>query len=313
MAIFILALHVSALGPYSKFVYPLYRCAVPYFFVVGGYFFFSKYNLCNNKKIVITNYIKRNIQLYIFWFLVSFPVCIQLRRYIFFDEHGVIYVLQKWLMSILFGSTWMASWYIQATIIGTLFILFLSRIFKPRMVIILGLFCYFICCLSSNYLGMFSVDSLLYKLNSVTSITGTFFASLLWIAIGKWFADGNTVVLKYHVKITLLLVSFLCLVLENICTIYLNFQITSDAFFLLVPLVWLGTDIVIHYDNRNFVGNDQILRNFSTLTYCSQCVLIPVVTAVFNVFFKMVSEKKLVDICFYFIYKHDNDSCNFLS
>lgn len=59
----------------------------------------------------------------------------------------------------------------------------------------------------------------------------------------------------------------------------------------MIPLVWLGTDIVIYNDNRNFVGNDKMLRNFSTLIYCSQCVLIPVVTATFNILFKMVSEK----------------------
>lgn len=291
MAICILALHVTALGPYSKFAYPLYRCAVPYFFVVGSYFFFKKYNSCSNKNNAIKNYVKRNLQLYIFWFLVSLPVCIRIKRYIFFDERGVLYVLKKWIIAVLFGSTWMASWYIQATIIGTLLVLLLSRIFKPRTVIIVGLFCYAICCLSSNYLGMFSEDNVLYKLNSVTSITGTFLASLLWIAIGKWFADGNKIGLRYHVKIALILISFLGVVLENICTIYLDFQITSDAFFLLIPLIWVGTDIIIHYDNRNSVRNEKILRNFSTLLYCSQCILIPVVTASFNALFKMESKK----------------------
>ena len=80
------------------------RIAVPFFFVVGSYFYFS-----SNKP--IWNYIKRLWVLYLVWFVIELPFIYE-RFFIgtpFFK--GMIYFIR----GLLLNNTFYASWYITAS------------------------------------------------------------------------------------------------------------------------------------------------------------------------------------------------------
>lgn len=49
------------------------RQAVPYFFIVSGFFFFSKFNQADNKKDYVFRYTKRMLLFYILWAIISLP------------------------------------------------------------------------------------------------------------------------------------------------------------------------------------------------------------------------------------------------
>ena len=82
MALFVIAIHTLLLSSSTKIglmLLPLVRTAVPVFFLFSGYFFFKKMD-----KIPATEqlpFLKRNIirylQLYGIWFVITFPVTVE--------------------------------------------------------------------------------------------------------------------------------------------------------------------------------------------------------------------------------------------
>lgn len=106
------------------YTFPILRCAVPLFFMLSSYFLFSKMCRCqtpNEKKHLLYGYIKRNLQLYSFWTLLFIPFIVQFRGWL--NEGGVLLILRD----VLFAGTFPASWYIIASVYGTIFIYYASR------------------------------------------------------------------------------------------------------------------------------------------------------------------------------------------
>lgn len=69
MAIMVVGIHT--LGKYG--IYPLFRIAVPLFFMISSYLFFSDPDKCGN-VICLKKFCLRNIKLYTFWFIALMPV-----------------------------------------------------------------------------------------------------------------------------------------------------------------------------------------------------------------------------------------------
>ena len=157
LSLFIVAVHFADIAMLS----PILRCAVPLFFMLSSFFFFKKYDgvvSTKEKNAVLLKYIKRNLVLYLFWFIVLLPYTIILRGW--FDEALIPGVL-KVCRSFIFSSTFPASWYIMATIIGTSLIALTDRTFNKRFVFIVALLAYAFCCISSNYGKMISSSEFL--------------------------------------------------------------------------------------------------------------------------------------------------------
>ena len=112
---FVLAIMVVGIHTLGKYgIYPLFRIAVPLFFMISSYLFFSNPEKRGNigflKKFCI-----RNLKLYCFWFIVLMPVFLPLGGYL---TGNLLFNVFKLIIKVFFGSTFTASWYISALVIN---------------------------------------------------------------------------------------------------------------------------------------------------------------------------------------------------
>ena len=127
LSILIVVIHISPIESLNPVLRPFLRTAVPLFFLISAYLFFKKYGEAETieKKIArIERYVKRNLQLYFFWLIVLLIPTLSYRQWF---SDGLLSGLFWALHSFLFGSTFIASWYIMASIIATLIIVVASR------------------------------------------------------------------------------------------------------------------------------------------------------------------------------------------
>ncbi len=88
LAIFILAIHTT---PTDFSLRPLLRLAVPLFFIITSYLFFSKQNRLHSdrdKTNALKKFVRRYLKLYLFWFVVLLPITIFLKRW--YIDPGVL-------------------------------------------------------------------------------------------------------------------------------------------------------------------------------------------------------------------------------
>ena len=112
---------------YFIWMKPYVRLAVPIFFIISAFFFFRR----NPGKEQLIGYIKRLSILYLFWFIVWGLYFVYANRAIVFSSQGFVFILR----SLVFGSTFAASWYIAASIIGTIIVYVLSKLLNDRWLI----------------------------------------------------------------------------------------------------------------------------------------------------------------------------------
>ena len=278
MSIVIVAIH-SGLGGdwHDSLIYPLARIAVPVFFVISGYLFFRKYNVCNEqqKKSRLKKFVVRNMQLYAFWFIVLLVPTIVLRKY-FAD--GVLFGLLKIVRGFLFGSTFVASWYITATVIAVCAIVFLAKKIGNIPLFLGSALCYVFACLSSNYANLFSGnEAITHIAESLFPVLGVpynnFVVAFLWIMIGKMFAEKESELRKRYSEARFstavwvaLVVScgFLCA--EQFVIRLYDLAFTNDCYLLLpVPVILLFA-IILNTDMQSRHAKE--FRAASTITYC---------------------------------------------
>lgn len=143
------------------------------------------------------------------------------------------------LQSILFGSSFNASWYIQATIAGTFLVFYASKKLSNRGLLILTTVIYFLVCLRSSYLAMFDGETLM---DHFFYYYGIFFrnpvfsapSALVWIVIGKCFADGSFAWKKKN-TIIMLACSAAVLYIEWFVVKLYSGEYRNDCYFSLIP------------------------------------------------------------------------------
>lgn len=294
MALLILALHTPLLAENNYILIPLYRLGVPFFFIVSSYFLFTKLNSCNAKEQikVILNYVKRNLILYFSWFIISLPFVFN-SRYTYMLKGDVFYILKKFL----FNSTWMGSWYIMASVLGTIVVLLLSKFLKNNLIFIISFLLFLFCCLTCTYAKALNGTGyqLFEKYNAI--FTGapslSLFSSFVFISLGKIFADDNRKSYSKPKDTMLFLVSFLLLTAEFFITRKMGWQRADDSLIMLIPTIYFLVKLVLQI-NIN-IGFSRFLRAFSVIVYCSQGIFFEI----FNYAFELVGWKKTlkVDVC----------------
>lgn len=182
MALLIVVLHTKL---FPNVFIPIVRIAVPVFFIMSAYFFFRKiYSMdsMRQKTDVWIHFLKRSAWLYLFWFVAMLPFTIDIRHrlHLSCDVGSMLYAAFT-------GSTFVASWFIMACIIGVTIIFLLRKHLVFATVVSLAAF--LLCCVQSSYYGAFSgfnawFASVFPKYSPVTS----FPASLIWICVGAWCA-----------------------------------------------------------------------------------------------------------------------------
>lgn len=275
LSFMIVAVH-SGLLP--NILYPWLRLAVPLFFIISSYILFCKFNAAEeeSKKSCIINYVKRNLQLYLFWFIVLLPITVYIRRAWF--RNGVIGFI-RYIPNILFSSTFAASWFIIGAVWAAV-ILYLTRKINPKILLTVFSFLYLICCLRSSYSYLLESNKILWRIiNWYEAIFSdpvfSFPVATFWMFIGKLFADSREKSISKRFLLIFLAVSSGCLWIEWRAVIYLGGLNNNDCY-LMLPAVSVCIFALIK-DIQIELANSKILRTISTVTYPLHASLMPVV------------------------------------
>lgn len=262
MAMMIVALHTLL---FPDILMPWLRIAVPVFFIISSYFFFKKINKASSQKEAqsyLLKFVKRSGILYLFWFLVLLVPTIVLRRW--FAE-GFLPGLGKMAFSILFDSSFVASWFIMANIIGTCIIFYLRRY---RIVgLLLGLMLYVICCMSSSWHGAFpDFNRWLAEAFPGYCFYSSFPASIFWIWIGEA-ASRNNNPGKWQLWLIIAIIGAVMLFAEYRTLMSLQWIRDNDS---LVSLIILCPAIFMLAKSRpaTYFESSIILRKSSIIFYC---------------------------------------------
>ncbi len=245
LSIMIVFLH---LGPTNYFRWtiamPLLRLAVPVFFLISAYLFFTGINRCQDGKQRRKRYLsfaKRTLILYFFWALIFFQPMLEYREWFKEGFSSGIYNLAR---DTFMGSTFISSWFIMALFIAVTVVLFLRSFMRGYQVLILSFIPFVFATLAANY---FYVPALHPYLELATNYIpwpyNNCCIAFFWVSLGALFADkGAEYFIALKTKKTALavvlvgcIVSIVLLYMEaNIC-FGNNWSYAGDAYFALIP------------------------------------------------------------------------------
>ena len=268
MAIMVVGIHT--LGRYG--IYPLFRIAVPLFFMISSYLFFADSKKRGNLK-CLKKFCIRNIKLYCFWFVILMPIFLPLGGYL---TGYLLFNVFKLIIKIFFGSTFAASWYISALVIGTCFVFICDKYkINSRIILVLTFCIYVMCCLNSNYRNLIADSSIIVTFNRVYpgTIYNGFLVGMFWIYLGYLFACNTKVYDKRRSRIGLL-ISFILLIIEYTIIKKYNLSVDNDCYFMLVPACCFSFDNLINCGWKSKNLEVKVLRKYSTIIYCVHASLV---------------------------------------
>lgn len=279
LSVFIVAIHANL---FAEYLYPWLRIAVPLFFMLSGYFFFGKLSVIEGKKEkrhALAFFVKRNLILYMFWFLALLPLTLYARSEFF--ENGIVMGILNMLRAFLFSSTFKASWYIMASAIGVIIIYLLSRVMGNKALLLLTGIVFVLLTLRSSYFSIFEDNSVIISIVSAYESVfdyglNSFPVSLFWLSLGKCFAEKNFLTKRRNSLITVIL-SALMLYVEWRFVRTLNGTYMNDSYFFLVPLC-IGIFAFVLSLPMVSCSRSICLRRCSTVIYTTHASLIPVLT-----------------------------------
>ena len=262
LALLIVALHTQLFPGIMK---PWVRIAVPLFFMVSSFFFFRKVNKCTDAaeaRGVLAHFVKRSGMLYLFWFAVLLIPTIGIREY--FND-GVLTGVAAMARDAVFGSTFVASWFITANVICVCIVFVMCR-FKALLGII-GLCLFVLCCLDSNYYN--AMPAWVQSLSGIfpgTQLYWSFPAAMLWVWLGMVFA-GLKAVGKWQVWMAVVVLGAAMLYAEHVLVNSRHWVRDGDVYFSLAvicPAIFLWVRSLRPFS----YSRSLLLRQSSVIFYC---------------------------------------------
>ena len=263
----VMIVHTRIFGD-SRFhwLHPWTRIAIPVYFMISSFLFFSKYDRLpdGEKNAYLWKFVKRDLTLYLFWFIVFLPFTIIYRDCL---HKGIAFFFGM----ILLGSSFPASWYLMALAIGIIFVAKLNRGAGKYIVPVIA-FLFFLLCLGQNTWRVIAdKTNFLPKIYNATEISYsvTFFVSIMWIWMGRLFVTYKKQVLAADIKkvAAAFIGSLILLFLEDkwlydrglftmINDVYLFCLLAGPLFF------WIILKMDVH------IPHAKTMRCMSTLIYC---------------------------------------------
>jgi hypothetical protein len=263
----VMIVHTRIFGD-SRFhvLHPWCRIAIPVYFMISSFLFFSKYDRLpdGEKNAYLRKFVKRDLILYLFWFIVFLPFTTIYRNYL---HKGIAFFFG----SIFLGSSFPASWYLMALAIGIIFVAKLDRGIGKYIVPVIA-FLFFLLCLGQNTWRVIADKTVfLPKIYNATEISYavTFFVSVIWIWMGRVFVRNRERLLAVDIKkgAAAFICSLILLFFEDkwlydrgLFTmnndVYLSCLLAGPLFF------WLVLKMDIH------IPHARTMRCMSTLIYC---------------------------------------------
>lgn len=279
---FILSLGVVLVhtNTFQRQVHPWIKIIVPLFFIISSYFLFKKINTVKTKeerKEIYKIYLLRTIKLYFFWFIILIPLVLYNNRTLTFENGGMGFI-EHAIKRLFLGSTYQASWYMSASIFGVIIIAFLSSKLSNKKLFTLCLLPFTLVVVWTCYLPFFKEDGIVntfyniyYKI--LSNPHHSFPASLIWLTVGKCFADKTFSINKLY-NFILFIVSGILLYIEwQIVGKYTSFY-ESEGYFLMLPFCISIFALILNIKPFNFKGSIY-LKRLSTYIYVIHGTLIP--------------------------------------
>lgn len=263
----IMIVHLNPFGEsHFHWQHPWVRIAIPVYFMISAFLFFSKYDALpeEKKNEYLLKFIKRDLTLYLFWFIVFLPFTIVYRDYF---HKGIVFFIG----TILLGSSFPASWYLMALVIAVIIVVKFDRGIG-RIILPVIAFVFYLFCLGQNtWRVLADKTEILPKIYDATEIsyTATFFVAIIWIWIGRLFVKYKEQALNADMKKTAVafVMSLMMLYFEDKWLFDRGlFTKHNDAYFfglLAGPLLFM---IILKLDIT--IPHAKTLRCMSTLIYC---------------------------------------------
>ena len=281
LSIMVIVIHVNPRGSDLSFiVYPFVRIAVPLFYIISSFFVFRKINTAKKKDQfrIIKKFVSRNAKLYLAWFILLLPSVIVIRGYYKLE---VISMLKRFLLDLIFGSTFKGSWFLTSLMIAVPAVYVLINAFGWFFSGALCIIIYSLCCLASSYYGLLPADSLIANFIGLYpgNMYNSFPVALIWVYTG---AIESIIISKSKFSKRLLriaaLISLILLEIEFFVTI--KWAVSSDCYFMLIPLAYILFEIF--YRERITLNNTRKLRSYSTIFYCLHPTVVSILFLLFE-------------------------------
>ena len=275
LAFMVVCIHASL---FPKYLIPYLRLSVPLFFMITSFFFFRKTESMQNsieKTAYLKKFVIRNLKLYFFYFILLLPVTLMKRQW--FSE-GIIKGLLHFFRSLVFGSTFVASWFIMASVIGVAIIYFASKKVNNTVLLIISGVFYLEACMASNYNGIFcSIPVVKQVMDGLVFVFGNtfnnFFVALLWIVLGKMFAEQK-MNLGRKASWMILCLSLVLLTIEHHVLLWYQIPDSNDCFIMLIPSCICIFSLLINSEVQ--IRHTTELRKISVMVYATHGTVIMV-------------------------------------
>lgn len=234
-AILVIAIHTSPLESYladGDFILTrvIARVAVPFFFLVTGYFVLPKFMEKQNGLSALKKYVLRIFLVYLGATVLYLPV--QIYKGTFATEEGILVFFKDFFTD----GTFYHLWYLPASIYGVLFSVFLLRRCKPGAVQVLAGVLYLIGLFGDSYYGVFesipAVHAFYEWLFQVFTYTRGFMAPAFLVMGYSLFVNGGSRPGKCNV---LLPACLACMIGEALWTRQFGLQ-RHDSMYLFLPV-----------------------------------------------------------------------------
>ena len=226
------------------------RIAVPFFFIVSGYFVFYKMESDDRQhtEFALLRYARRILRIYIIWTAIYIPIIIQKNIIAESDAKSVAYALVIWLKECIFTASYAHLWYLYAVIIATLMLAVFMKYGLPiKGILFISFGLYLLGLLPQTYSGLlawvynYSFIHKLFRILSriiLTTRNGVF-EGLLFMSIGACFAQQNVAVLHINSRKRVrqfLVLSMMLLLCEAITLHKIGWDREHDMYFFLIPV-----------------------------------------------------------------------------
>lgn len=275
LAVLVVCIHTTKVGVLLR---PVFRIAVPLFFIITSYLFFLKQSqlaTLYERRRALWRYVKRILILYLFWFVVLLEPTSRARQW--FDDFGIDKMLDI-VKNFFLSSTFMASWFLMASVVAVVIVWFLAeKKVKDLWLLVLGAVSYVCCCMVSNYYFLCqSIPGFEKAYTSFaqvfTSPYNSFPVALLFVAMGKCLAQ-RSLHLSTRALCTVLGLSLVLIYCEFFFIKYCGTVVNDDCY-LALPLLCMSVFMLVGQSAPLESSFDtKALRACSTIIYCSHATI----------------------------------------
>ncbi len=281
MAFFIMAKHADV---FPEVVEPWVRITVPLFFVMSSYFFFGGLKKATDsveRTKRLKKYVLRNLELYLFWFIVLFPITVFSRH--FFDE-GVVRGLVLLIQNFFFGMTFLASWFIVAQVIAIVILFFAVKKLNNIVLLVISFLIFAAATLMTSYRFLFEgMPGVIKFIDGYQAIflnpAASFPIALFWCTVGKIFAE-KTVKIPKAFSACMAIAGAVALYLERKYLFSATQTVGNDSMFSLALLCPFLFELILGIETH--LKCSAALRKMSVIIYCAHYSIIAVLEAGFK-------------------------------